>query len=157
MTQAVHIPSRQQPGCALLQEAIAACRAARAPDRTLDTRIALAVFPGLEALRPVEIGIWAQEDGSRVRALRYSASTAVAATLVPAGHWVEDDPRGVRVCGARGHWIGFHKNGAIALCIAALEARMAEAADEPERCGAPDYDAQPLRFPNSYLSQGAPL
>lgn len=110
-----------------LASAIAACQRSIRPGRALDALIALAVFPGLGELPVVAEGIWVHGDGARVRALRYSASRTAAASLVPAGCWVETCEDGSIVCGAHGEWAGTHKNEAIALCIAALSARIAEA------------------------------
>lgn len=105
--------------------AIAACRAADAPSRDLDARIARAVFPALAALPPVEPGVWQGEDGGRVRALRYTGSRSAAATLVPPGCWIDAGGSAVTVAGAEGEWTGTHPVEAIALCIAALRARLA--------------------------------
>lgn len=153
MTPALQSAPEPQSGSALLHGAIALCRTARAPSRALDARIALAVFPGLGALRPVETGIWVQADGSRVRALRYSASAAIAKTLVPAGYWSECDASGVRVCGARGQWAGDHDHEAIALCISALAARLAEKEGEADRIAASSPRLAPSPPPRP--SQGA--
>ena len=105
--------------------AIAACRAAAAPSRDLDARIARAVFPALAALPVVEPGVWRGEDGGRVRALRYTDSRSAAATLVPPGCWIDAGGPGITVAGAEGEWTGAHAVEAIALCIAALRARLA--------------------------------
>lgn len=75
-----------------LRDAADACEAAEAPDRHLDARIALAVFPPLRKLPQVHPGVWQHPDGDRVRALRYSFTPTAAAMLVPAGHWLESDP-----------------------------------------------------------------
>lgn len=69
-----------------------ACEAASGPDRQLDARIAIAVFPVLRDLPRLDIGVWQHFDGSRVRALRYSFTRTAAAMLVPARHWIEPDP-----------------------------------------------------------------
>ncbi|AYJ84623.1 hypothetical protein D3Y57_00515 (plasmid) [Sphingomonas paeninsulae] len=76
------------------------CEGASAADRELDARIARAMFPGLADLHPLEIAVWRHGDGSRIRALRYSADKNAAMTLVPIGHWIEAD------AGLRGHvWV----------------------------------------------------
>lgn len=115
-------------GGTALAAAIATCQRAVAPSRALDSQIALAVFPGLRELAAVEEGIWTHADGTRVRALRYSASRMAASTLLPLGCWIEPDQRGTTVAGAHGEWAGIHERDAIALCIAALSAKMAELA-----------------------------
>jgi len=105
--------------------AVAACARARVADRQLDAIIARAVFPTLRSLPVLDIAVWRHEDGTRVRALRYSASRPAATTLVPAGCWLEDgDNRAARVCGAEGEWEGIHPVEEIAICIAALRARI---------------------------------
>jgi len=104
--------------------AIHACRHAGAPDRHLDARIALAVFPVLGELPMLSKGVWRHSDGSRVRALRYSASCAAAGTLVPAGCWLEVRAGEAQIIGDQGAWSGFHSIEAIAICIAALRARL---------------------------------
>ena len=109
-----------------LAAAVAACQKATAPSRELDSRIAMAVFPALIALPVVEAGIWLQQDGTRVRALRYSEARSAAATLVPAGCWIDNNDWGIIVSGANGEWTGTHPHKAISLCIAALCARIAE-------------------------------
>ncbi|WP_254515797.1 hypothetical protein [Novosphingobium sp. G106] len=106
--------------------AIAACKAALAPSREIDARIALAVFPALRGLTSVAPGVWEQHDGGHVRALLYTAACPAAATLVPPGYWIETGPQAVVVLGELGEWIGVHSVEAIALCIAALDARRAE-------------------------------
>lgn len=111
-----------------LAVAIAACQRAGGPSRQLDAQIALAVFPALAGLPAVDEAIWQQGDGTRVRALRYSAARTAATTLVPPGCWIDTDTRQSIVCGAHGEWAGTHEAEAIALCIAALSARIAEAA-----------------------------
>lgn len=111
---------------ALLADALAACRVAGASSRELDARIALAIFPALRTLCPIEPGVWRQDDGNRVRALLYSAARRAAATLVPQGCWIETNKRGTVVLGEYGNWVGAHPVEAIALCIAALDARLAE-------------------------------
>ncbi|WP_395336886.1 hypothetical protein WBP06_20905 [Novosphingobium sp. BL-8H] len=42
----------------ILEAAIRACKHARQPARDLDAEIALALFPSLRELSPVEPGIW---------------------------------------------------------------------------------------------------
>jgi hypothetical protein len=111
-----------------LVAAIAACKAAVVPARALDAQIAAAVFPALVELHSIDAGIWRSRDGTRIRALLYSRSRAAAATLVPPGCWIEADERGTVVAGAAGEWVGAHPVAPIALCIAALDARLAEAA-----------------------------
>lgn len=106
---------------------IAECRDATGPDRALDAKIALAVFPALADLPTAEAAIWLQEDGTRVRALRYSATIEAASSLVPAGCWVDYAEDRITVSGPTGQWSGAHRLEVIALCIAALEARSAEA------------------------------
>jgi hypothetical protein len=117
-----------QCGGTALAAAIAACQRAVAPSRALDSRIALAVFPALCELSVVDVGIWTHADGTRARALRYSTSRTAATTLVPPGCWIEPGERGNKVAGAHGEWAGTHAIGAIALCIAALSAKIAELA-----------------------------
>lgn len=124
-------PSAHAPQAAL-ETAMAACRHAERPARILDAEIALALFPSLRALVPVDAGIWRQEDGSHVRALRYSQSWQAAASIVPAGCWIEPGPDGPRVCGPHGDFGGTHEMRAIALCIAALGARIGEANLDPD-------------------------
>ena len=109
-----------------LESAIEVCLQAGAADRSLDVQIALAVFPGLGELAAIDQGVWRQEDGTHVRALRYSASRSAAVTLVPPGCWLEAGKAAVHVCGRSGEWIGIHRIEAIAICIAALRARAAE-------------------------------
>jgi hypothetical protein len=73
----------------------------------------------------LDTAVWRHEDGTRVRALRYSGSRSAATTLVPAGCWLEDGGKGIaRVCGPEGKWEGIHAVGEIAICIAALKARI---------------------------------
>ena len=114
---------------ARLIEAIEACKAATAASRQLDALIAMAVFPALTELSGVEAGIWRQDNGARVRALLYSSSQSAATTLIPPGCWIEMAQGDVIVLGTRGEWHGSHPIDAIALCIAALNARLAEVAD----------------------------
>lgn len=118
----VHHPDSAR---ARLAPVIEACVRATAPGRGLDMRIALAVFPALCELVPVDEGVWRQADGTHARALRYSASRSAALTLVPPGYWLEAEEMAVRVCGASGVWIGIHQLEAIRICIAALRARAA--------------------------------
>lgn len=106
-----------------ISDAILACEAAPGPSRTLDACIARAVFPALTDLPSLDEGVWQHEDGSRVRALRYSASRAAAATLVPPGCWIEPCESGTRIVGPDGAWTGSHAEEPIALCLAALRAR----------------------------------
>lgn len=111
-----------------LAGAIAACRRATAPSRALDAQIALAVFPSLIELQDADTGIWIQADGTRVRALRYSEARSAAATLVPPGFWIEETGASTAVLGPDGTWADGHRDHVIALCIAALSARLAGAA-----------------------------
>nr|WP_047166761.1 hypothetical protein [Sphingomonas sp. Y57] len=115
----------RRAGLAQTASAIVGCRAAAAPSRELDARIAVVMFPALAALSPVEPGVWQDEDGGRVRALRYTGVWSAAATLVPAGCWIEKGGPAVTVAGAAGEWTGSHPIEPIALCIAALRARLA--------------------------------
>jgi hypothetical protein len=78
-------------------------------------------------LHPEAAGIWRGEDGLRVRALLYSSTCSAAATLVPPGYWIEDREDGVAVVGPGGEWTGVHESRAIALCLAALRARLSAA------------------------------
>ena len=112
---------------ASLTDAIAACERATGPDRELDSRIALAVFPALTDLPMLDPGVWRHADGSRVRALLYSATRAAAATLAPPGCWIEsaEGDRAAVIAGPDGSWTGTHESEAIALCLAALRARLA--------------------------------
>src|SRR3546814_8564177 len=83
--------------------AVTACHRASASHRQLDAIIASAVFPALYSLPVLDTAIWRHEDGTRVRALRYSASHAAATALVPAGCWLEDQDNGAAiVCGDDG-------------------------------------------------------
>lgn len=109
-----------------LRTAIAACVCASVPDRELDSQIALAVFPGLAELPLVGPGVWRQNDGTHARALRYSASRSAAETLVPTGCWIETHAGGMHVHGENGTWTGTHRVQAIAICLAALRARLGE-------------------------------
>jgi|TARA_R100000501_G_C2630870_1_gene126515 hypothetical protein len=109
----------------ILISAVAECTRARAADRRLDVIIATAVFPALTRLAVLDTGVWQHDDGTRVRALRYSASRSAASTLVPIGCWLEEGDSGAaRVSGADGEWDGLHSVEEIAICIAALRARM---------------------------------
>jgi len=113
--------------------AIHACRHASAPDRHLDARIALAVFPALGELPMLSTGVWRHSDGSRVRALRYSASCAAAGTLVPAGCWLEIRAGEAQIMEDQGSWSGFHALEAIAICIAALRAQLNRKSSDTHR------------------------
>lgn len=62
-------------------------------------------------------------DGSRVRALHYSASRAAASTLVPCGCWLDVEDGRANVSDGAGTWCGIHHVSPIAVCIAALSAR----------------------------------
>lgn len=113
------------PNRSALNAAVRACAGASAADRQLDAIIASAVFPALISLPVLDTAVWRHEDGTRVRALRYSGSRSAATTLVPAGCWLEDGGNGIaRVCGPEGEWEGIHSVGEIAICIAALKARI---------------------------------
>ena len=109
---------------AILAAAITACRLARLPSRLLDAQIALAVFPALADLTVIEAGVWRQDDGAPARALRYSSSRFAASTLVPTGFWLEDRGFDTCVCGVSREWLGVHAIEALAICIAALHARL---------------------------------
>ncbi|MHB9879035.1 hypothetical protein ACSMXM_05165 [Pacificimonas sp. ICDLI1SI03] len=109
----------------ILIAAVALCARARAADRRLDVIIATAVFPALARLAVLNTGVWQHDDGTRVRALRYSASRSAASTLVPIGCWLEESDSGAaKVSGADSEWDGVHSVEEIAICIAALRARM---------------------------------
>ena len=131
----------RRPGTTALADAIRACQRAAAPGRALDAYIACAVFPALGELAIVGLGIWLHPDGIRVRALRYSASCTAATTLVPPGCWIEPSRSRTIVAGAQGEWAGTHQIDALALCIAALGARIAAATQIPggrlHRCTLP--------------------
>ena len=90
----------------------------------MDAMIALAVFPSLGDLVVLSTGVWRHADGSRVRALLYSASRTAASTLVPNGCWLEVRAGEAQIVGDQGAWSGFHSIEAIAICIAALRARL---------------------------------
>lgn len=107
-----------------LRSAIASCLAAAAPSRELDAAIGKAIFPALADLEELAPGIWRQQDGSRVRALNYTRTWSSAASLVPAGCWIEHDCLDVIVMSARDASRGTHDILTIALCVAALRARM---------------------------------
>lgn len=109
-----------------LVDAISACKGASEPDRDIDARIALAVFPALRSLTVIAPGVWLQDDGNHVRALLYTATCRAAAMLVPSGYWIEAGPQGTTVVGELGQWTAHHPVEAIALCMAALDARRAE-------------------------------
>lgn len=115
---------------AILAAAITACQLARLPSRLLDAQIALAVFPALADLKVIEAGVWRQDDGAPARALRYPSSRFAAATLVPTGCWLEVRRVGTCVCCASPDWFGVHAIGALAICIAALHARLERGADK---------------------------
>jgi len=121
-----HAPRPATTGTALapLRSAIASCLAATAPSRELDAAIGKSIFPALADLEELEPGIWRQQDGSRVRALNYSRTWSAAATLVPPGCWIEHDCLDVIVMGAEVRSWGTHDILTIALCLAALRARM---------------------------------
>ncbi len=110
----------------LLAAAIAACQSSPASSRSLDAEIARAIFAGLADLAVIEQGVWQHGDGSRVRALHYSSQERAAATLVPMGGWMERAGRAAIVHTADGHWAGDHAVEPIALCIAALSARLSQ-------------------------------
>lgn len=99
---------------------------AREPSRALDALIATATFPALPEHRCGTNGVWIQEDGPRVRALRYSDSYKAAATLTLPGHWIEAHDTGYMIVGPDGEWCGTHEGDTLALCLAALRARFAE-------------------------------
>ena len=120
------LPRRDAKSRSSIEAVIQSCKRAETPARGLDAEIALVLFPSLRALAPIAPGIWQNTDGSRVRALRYSDSWAAAATIVPSGCWIEAGPAGARVAGPSGEWDGVHEMRAIALCIAALCARIGE-------------------------------
>jgi hypothetical protein len=120
-------------GQSRLRDAVVACEAARAPSRRLDARIAVAVFPGLATLPVLGEGVWRHADGSRVLALRYSSSRPAATSLMPPGWWIESSAGDVTVAGPAGNASGAHPVEAIALCIAALRARIAELSRAPSQ------------------------
>jgi hypothetical protein len=98
-----------------------------APDRQLDARIAVAMFPALVDLPRIEEAVWLHHDGSRVRALRYTFAIAAATTLIPPGHWLERDleVRGrFLICGpeADDKVSAINPHPALAVCAAALRA-----------------------------------
>lgn len=121
------LPARTGTALAALRGAIASCLAATAPSRELDAAIGKAIFPALADLEELEPGIWRQQDGSRVRALNYSRTWSAAATLVPAGCWIENDCLDVIVMSADDTSRGTHDILTIALCLAALRARVGAA------------------------------
>jgi hypothetical protein len=118
-------------GQSKLRDAVLACEAARTPSRGLDARIAVAVFPGLATLPVLGDDAWRHTDGSRVLALRYSSSRTAATSLMPPGWWIESFAGDVAVAGPAGNATGAHPLDMIALCIAALRARIAEVARAP--------------------------
>ena len=103
-----------------LSSVIDLCWKTNGPDRHLDVEIALAVFPSLLELPVLETGVWRHGDGTRVRALRYSALVSAARTLVPMGYWIEQSSDKVCVCGNLGKWANSHPVEALAICISAL-------------------------------------
>lgn len=119
-----------------VKHAIASILQARFPSRELDAVIAKSVFPALAELQALDHGIWLHGDGSRVRALHYTRSREAAATLVPAGFWIESYGRVSVVAGPAGDWSGHHEQEPIALCLAALRSRTAPGPDKP---GYPDH------------------
>lgn len=109
-----------------LLHAIHECERSHGPSRELDAKIAIAVFPALAELPELGPGIWQNADGSRVRALHYSSVWKAAATLPPAGHWIDKDEGLVSVSGPDGVWTAHHPNQTIALCLASLRSRAAD-------------------------------
>lgn len=109
-----------------LSDTIHECERLASPSRELDAKIAVAVFPALADLPALAPGIWRHEDGSRIRALRYSSSWSAAATLPAAGHWIDVDQNTVRVSGPNGVWTASHPDKTIALCLASLLSRAVE-------------------------------
>lgn len=132
-------PDRRE--VALLSHAIKACMLATAASRGLDGTICAAAFPSLAEMEELEPGIWRGSNGERVRALRYSRIWKAAATLVPAGCWIEHDCDDVVVCGPDGEARGTHDIFPIALCLAAMRARVI--AHEPR---APHQDLPQEQF-----------
>lgn len=118
------LPARTGTALAPLRGAIASCLAATAPSRELDAAIGKSIFPALADLEELEPGIWRQQDGNRVRALNYTRTWSAAASLVPAGCWIEHDCLDVIVVSAEDRSRGTHDILPIALCLAALRARM---------------------------------
>lgn len=115
-----------------VEDPIASILQTRFPSRELDAAIARLIFPALAELQVLEHGIWLHHDGSRVRALYYTRYREAAATLVPAGCWIESYGRESVVAGPAGTWSGYHEQQPIALCLAALRAR---AAPHPNKSG----------------------
>jgi hypothetical protein len=132
-------PDRRE--VALMSRAIKACMLATAASRGLDATICAAAFPSLAEMEELEPGIWRGSNGERVRALRYSRIWKAAATLVPAGCWIEHDCDDVVVCGPDGEARGTHDIFPIALCLAAMRARVI--AHEPR---APHQDLPQEQF-----------
>jgi hypothetical protein len=103
--------------------------AAAGADRALDAEIAMAVFPPLRALQAVSPGIWIDEAGGRVRALRYTGSRTAATTLVPIGHWLMgtiDDGEPVTIHSPDENApvaTGCNPSAALSIAAAALRAR----------------------------------
>jgi len=135
------LPARAGNALAPLRGAIASCLAATAPSRELDAAIGKSIFPALADLEELEPGIWRQQDGNRVRALNYTRTWSAAASLVPAGCWIEHDCDDVVVCGPDGEARGNHDIIPIALCLAAMRARVI--AHEPR---APHQDLPQEQF-----------
>lgn len=119
-------PSLETRERTILVDALHLCQMSDGPSRILDMDIAFAIFPGLRDLPLIHVGVWQHPDGSRVRALRYSSSEAAASTLVPSGYWVLSSGPGMVVMGPAGEWESDNQVRAIALCVAALQARIAE-------------------------------
>ena len=115
-------PDRRE--VALMSRDIKACMLATAASRGLDATICAAAFPSLAEMEELEPGIWRGSNGERVRALRYSRIWKAAATLVPAGFWIEHDCGDVIVHGSDGEARGNHDILPIALCLAAMRARV---------------------------------
>lgn len=122
---------------AALLGAAAACEVAAWPDRLLDARIALAVFPAMRLLPVIAVAIWRHPDGSRIRALNYTSSPFSAMTLLPSGHWLEKEPSPSLVFWARSldsidDVSGNHTVSALAIAAALLRARAHSAAREAQ-------------------------
>lgn len=123
---AEHLPQPRlsRRDVALLSRAIEACTLATAASRDLDAAICTAAFPALTEMEELEPGIWRDCNGERVRALLYTRVWNAAATLVPAGFWIEHDCGDVIVRGSDGEARGSHDIFPIALCLAAMRSRM---------------------------------
>lgn len=118
-----------------LAEIIAKLKATEGPDRTLDEAIEMAVHPMLATLPRTEIGGWMHPTHGMVAPPQhYTASLDAALMLVPEGYntsieiasfqnaaWVQKHGEPVRSD------YGTKRAPAIALCIAALGARVAQA------------------------------